>query len=379
MGIRKVMIIAGEASGDLHGGNLVREMRAADPEISFYGIGGVKMQAAGVNLIGDAAEMAVVGLTEAIAKIGMFIRVFRRLKASLKNDPPDLLILIDYPDFNLPLAKVARKLGIKVLYYISPQIWAWRRRRINTIRKTVDKMVVILPFEEEFYRRAGVEALFVGHPLLDEVKTQNPRGDVLQSLGFNEQKVVIALLPGSRKSEVSRHLPEMLGACKILSNTVPAVQFALLLAPTLDVSFVKDIVERFLVPVKIVQNGIYDVIAASDAAIVASGTATLETALLETPMVVVYKVSYVSYMLGKMFINVDHISLANLIAQEGIVPELIQRDVNAERIAAETRTLITDKLKAGEMKLALAKIRERLGSPGAAKRTAEIALDMFAR
>ncbi len=379
MGIRKVMIIAGEASGDLHGGNLVREMHAADPEISFYGIGGVKMQAAGVNLIGDAAEMAVVGLTEAIAKIGMFIRVFRRLKASLKNDPPDLLILIDYPDFNLPLAKVARKLGIKVLYYISPQIWAWRRRRINTIRKTVDKMVVILPFEEEFYRRAGVEALFVGHPLLDEVKTQHPRGDVLQSLGFNEQKVVIALLPGSRKSEVSRHLPEMLGACKILSNTVPAVQFALLLAPTLDVSFIKDIVERFLVPVKIVQNGIYDVIAASDAAIVASGTATLETALLETPMVVVYKVSYVSYMLGKMFINVDHISLANLIAQEGIVPELIQRDVNAERIAAETRTLITDKLKAGEMKLALAKIRERLGSPGAAKRTAEIALDMFAR
>ena len=377
MTAHKIMIIAGEASGDMHGGNLVREMRAIEPDLLFYGIGGTKMQMAGVKRVADAADMAVVGLTEAIAKLRTFLWVMRRLKASLKDDPPDLVILIDYPDFNLPMAKAAHKLGIKVLYYISPQVWAWRRGRINVIRETVDKMVVILPFEEEFYRGAGVNVTFAGHPLLDEVKTKYDRRDVIKRLGFKEEAVTVALLPGSRTNEVSTLLPEMLAACNALTKTISPVEFVLPLASTLSFSFISDILARSSVRVKVVQEDVYDVIAASDAAIVASGTATLETALLGTPMVVVYKVSGISYMIGKLFINVDHISLVNLIAQRKVVPELIQGDANPERIAAETRALITDKKKAREMKLSFAEIRKKLGSPGAAERTARIAWEML--
>jgi lipid-A-disaccharide synthase len=371
------MIIAGEASGDMHGGNLVQAMRAIDPDLLFYGVGGIKMQMAGVKLAANAADMAVVGLTEAIFKIRTFLRVMRRLKASLKDDPPDLLILIDYPDFNLPLAKAARKLRIKVLYYISPQVWAWRKGRINAIRETVDQMVVILPFEEEFYRQAGVNVTFAGHPLLDEVKTKHGRHDVINRLGFKEGAVTVALLPGSRKNEVSRLLPEMLAACDILNKMIFPVQFVLPLASTLSFSFINDILARSLVQVKIVQDDIYDVIAASDAAIVASGTATLETALLETPMVVIYKISDISYAIGKRFIKVDHISLVNLIAGKEIVTELVQNDANPQRIAAETRALLVNKKKADEMKLSFAEIRGKLGSPGASERTAKIAWEML--
>ena len=371
------MIIAGEASGDMHGANLVHAMHAIDPDLLFYGIGGTKMRIAGVKLAADAADMAVVGLTEAIAKIGTFLRVMRRLKVSLKDDSPDLLILIDYPDFNLPMAKAAYKLGIKVLYYISPQVWAWRKARINVIRKCVDQMVVILPFEEEFYRQVGVDAAFVGHPLLDVVKTEHGRHEEMNRLGFKEDAVTVALLPGSRKNEVSRLLPEMLAACEILNKMISPVQFLLPLASTVSLSFIKDLLVRSLVPVKIVQDDIYDAIAASDAAIVASGTATLETALLGTPMVVVYRISGISFAVGKRFINVDYISLANLIAQKRIVPELIQGEANSQRIAAETRELIVNKKKADEMRLSFSEIREKLGHPGASQRAAKIAWKML--
>jgi lipid-A-disaccharide synthase len=210
------MIVAGEASGDLHGGNLVREMRRIDPDLSFYGVGGKRMQAAGVELLADAADMAVVGLTEVAFKLGMILRVMRRLKASLLEEKPDLVILIDYPDFNLPVARAAGKRGIKVLYYISPQVWAWRKGRIETIRKTVDRMVVILPFEEKFYRDAGVDVTFVGHPLLDEVRKKYPRPEALKRFGLREEAITVAILPGSRRSEVAVLLPEML-----FSGSVP--------------------------------------------------------------------------------------------------------------------------------------------------------------
>ncbi|MCX5820699.1 MAG: lipid-A-disaccharide synthase, partial [Deltaproteobacteria bacterium] len=190
------MIVAGEASGDLHGGNLVLAMHQIDPDLSFYGVGGKRMQAAGVELLADAADMAVVGLTEVAFKLGMILRVMRRLKVSLLEEKPDLVILIDYPDFNLPVARAARKRGIKVLYYISPQVWAWRKGRIETIRKTVDRMVVILPFEEKFYRDAGVDVTFVGHPLLDEVRKKYPRSEALKRFGLREEAITVAILPG---------------------------------------------------------------------------------------------------------------------------------------------------------------------------------------
>jgi lipid-A-disaccharide synthase len=374
---RKVMIVAGEASGDLHGGNLVRAMRQIDPGLSFYGVGGMRMKAAGVELLANAADMAVVGLTEVVFKLGTNLRVMHRLKASFKKERPDLVILIDYPDFNLPLARSARRLGVKVFYYISPQVWAWRKDRIDTIRTSVDRMAVILPFEENFYREAGVDVTFVGHPLLDEVKKKYARPEALRRFGLKDEAITVGLLPGSRRSEVARLLPEMLGACRILAEKLSPLQFILPLAGTLDPGFVRDILSQFPVKVNIIPDEIYDVIAVSDAAIVASGTATLETALLEIPMVVVYKVSAASYAVGRRFIRVKHISLVNIIAGRTVVPELIQDEANPERIAAEVRELIVRREKAREMKTALAEIRGKLGTPGASQRTARIACDML--
>jgi len=335
------------------------------------------MRAEGVELLADAADMAVVGLTEVILKLGAILRVMHRLKATLAGERPDLVILIDYPDFNLPLARAARKRGIKVLYYISPQVWAWRKGRIETIRKTVDRMAVILPFEEKFYREAGMDVTFVGHPLLDEVRKKYPHAEALKRLGLQGDAITVAVLPGSRRSEVARLLPEMLGACRILTEKLTPLQFVLPLAGTLDPVFVRDILRQFPVTINVVRDEIYDAIAVSDVAIVASGTATLETALLETPMVVVYKVSASSYAIGRRFIRVDHISLVNIIAGRSVVPELIQDNANPERIAAEVRELIVKRGKAGEMKASLAEIRGKLGTPGAAQRTARVACDML--
>jgi lipid-A-disaccharide synthase len=365
------MIVAGEASGDLHGGNLVRAMRRIDPDLRFSGVGGKRMREAGVELLADAADMAVVGLTEVVFKLAMILRVMRRLKASLRKEPPDLVILIDYPDFNLPLARTARKRGLKVLYYISPQVWAWRKGRIETIRKAVDRMVVILPFEEKFYRDAGVDVTFVGHPLLDEVRKKYARSEALKRFGLREEAITVAILPGSRRSEAALLLPEMLRACRILTEKISPI------AGTLDPTFVRNILRQFPIRVNVIPDEIYDVIAVADAAIVASGTATLETALLETPMVVVYKVSGVSYAIGRRFIRVDHISLVNLIAGRAVVPELIQTEANPERIAAEVRELVTRRGNARDMKFALAEIRGKLGTPGASQRTARIACDML--
>ncbi len=376
---RRVMIVAGEASGDLHGGNLVREMCRIDPDISFYGVGGKRMRTEGVELLADAADMAVVGLTEVFFKLGSILRVMCRLKASLTRERPDLVILIDYPDFNLSIAHAARRHGIKVLYYISPQVWAWRKGRIDTIRKSVDRMAVILPFEENFYREAGVDVTFVGHPLLDEVKTKYPRAEALKRFGLKDEAITVGILPGSRQSEVARLLPEMLGACRILTDKLSPLQFVLPLAGTLDPDSIRDILRQFPVKVNVIRDEIYDVIAVSDAVIVASGTATLETALLETPMVVAYKVSAFSYAVGRRFISVDHISLVNIIAGRTVVPELIQDDATPERIATEVRELIVQQGKTREMKAALSEISGKLGTPGASQRTARIACDMLGK
>jgi lipid-A-disaccharide synthase len=372
------MIVAGEASGDLHGGNLVRAMHQIDPGLAFYGVGGKRMQTAGVELLADVADMAVVGLTEVVFKLGTILRVMRRLKVSLLEVRPDLVILIDYPDFNLPLARAARKRGVKVLYYISPQVWAWRKGRIEMIRKSVDRMAVILPFEEAFYRTAGVDVAFVGHPLLDEVRRKYTRTEAFKRFGLTEEAVTVGILPGSRRSEVARLLPEMLRACRILAERLSPLQFVLPLAGTLDPGFVRDLLSQFpAVKVNVIQDETYDVIAVCDAAIVASGTATLETALLETPMVVVYKVSASSYAIGRRFIRVEYISLVNIIAGRSVVPELIQGDASPERIADEVRELLVRGGKAREMKAELAEIRGKLGTPGASLRTARIACEML--
>lgn len=376
---KKVMIVAGEASGDLHGANLVRAMHRLDSSLEFYGVGGQKMKLAGVRQIADAADMAVVGLTEVFSKLGMILRVMRRLKKSLLEERPALVILIDYPDFNMPLAKAATKKGFKVFYYISPQVWAWRRGRIGQIKKYVTKMAVILPFEAEMYHQARVDAVFVGHPLLDVVKTGYTRPEALHKFNLEDGTTTVGILPGSRLSEVTKLLPEMLKTALILKEKLPAVQFVLPLADTLDQDYIAAMLQPHQdeLDIKIIRNEIYDVLAVCDAAMVASGTATLETALIGTPMIIVYKMSPFSFLMGRLFVNVSHIGLANIIAGRTIVPELIQRDANPERMAKELLAILTDEERKTQIRKDLSGIREKLGSPGAAQRAAQLALEIM--
>jgi lipid-A-disaccharide synthase len=371
------MIIAGEASGDMHGANLVREMLKIDPALNFYGIGGKKLQEEGVKLLANASDMAVVGLTEVVSKLGSILKIMGMMKKSLDKRRPDLVILIDYPDFNLPLAKAAKKRGIKVFYYISPQVWAWRKGRIGQIKKTVDKMAVILPFEVDTYGQEGFAVNYVGHPLLDMVKLNYSKQESRKKFGLAENKITIGILPGSRSSEVRKLMPELLRAAEILAQKIPDVQFVLPMADTLEETSVTEIISRFNVKVKVISGHTYDVISCADLALVASGTATLETALLGVPMVIVYKISLLSYFIGRLFVHVKNIGLVNIIAGKTIVPELIQGDARGKHIAIEALAILTNGEKKQEMIKELEAIRAKLGDPGAAIRSAEIACDMI--
>lgn len=374
---KTVMIIAGEASGDMHGASLVREMLKIDASLNFYGIGGKKLEEAGVQLLANASEMAVVGLTEVFSKLGMFLRIMNQMKKSMDYRKPDLVILIDYPDFNLPLAKAARKRGIKVFYYISPQVWAWRKGRIQQIRKLVNKMAVILPFEVDTYKQKGFAVDYVGHPLLDLVKPHYSKSESHKKFNLSQKKTTVGLLPGSRLSEVEKLLPEMLRAAVILAKKDSDIQFVLPLADTLEKKIITSIISRFGIKVTVISNNTYDVISCADLVIVASGTATLETALLEVPMIIVYKISPFSYFIGKLVVSVKNIGLVNIIAGKTIVPELIQDMANGESIAAEALAILTNEERRLGIIRELAEIRAKLGEPGAARRAANLAYDML--
>lgn len=374
---KEIMIVAGEASGDLHGSTLVKALLDLDPALRIYGIGGQKMEQVGVELLARSSDMAVVGLTEVFHKLRFILKAFFKLKRILKKARPDLVILIDYPDFNFPLARSAKKVGIPVFYYISPQVWAWRKNRIKTLRKITDRMAVILPFEAEMYAKEGLQVNFVGHPLLDVARRNYPPEEALRLLHLKADAPVIGLLPGSRENEVKKLLPEMLQAALILRKKRPDLQFILPLADTLDPALVNGIMAHYPVKVEIVRENIYDVMSLAEAVMVASGTATLETALMETPMVIVYKVSALTYWVGRMIIDVPNIGLVNLIAGKTIVPELIQQDASAEKIAEEIEAILSDKKRSDGIKRELARVREKLGTPGVSRRTAKLAYELI--
>ncbi|MCX7635288.1 MAG: lipid-A-disaccharide synthase [Syntrophales bacterium] len=374
---KKVLIVAGEASGDLHGAQLVTAMKNIVPALTFYGVGGERLRNAGVRLMAHAADMAVVGLTEVIAKLPKILAVRQHLQASFTTEKPALVILIDYPDFNLPLARAAKKKGIKVFYYISPQVWAWRRGRIEEIRRNVDAMAVILPFEEEFYARYGLKATFVGHPLLDVVSTPHGPEEARRRLGLDEACPTVGLLPGSRMSEVKKLLPVMIQAGRIIQECLGEVQFVLPVAETLEHAVVEDCVADSGLTVLLTNGGCYDALAAADMAIVASGTATLETALMGRPMVIIYKVSLLTYLLGRIFVHVENIGLVNIIAGRTVVPELIQGQASPENIATAALDIMTDPGRREAIIQELSQIRGRLGQPGAAQRAAALACGML--
>ena len=374
---RKILVVTGEASGDLHASHLVTAMRACTQHLEFYGMGGEKLRAAGMRIVFDIAQLSVMGITEVIRHLGKLYRVFSSLKSSLKHDRPDLLILVDYPDFNLRLAKAAKKYSIPVLYYISPQVWAWRTSRLKQIGDLVTKMIVVFPFELPLYEKAGIDASFVGHPLLDILTVTRPKEESTGHFGLDEHKTTIGLLPGSRLSEVKKLLPPMIEAAQHLKEHFSNLQFIVPIAPGLQKKEIEQLLQSATVPITAVSDSIYEVIDSSYLVIVASGTATLETALLATPMVIVYKMSPLSYLIGKALVKVPYIGMANIIAGKRVVPELIQGEATPGNIAAAVTRMLKDTRYYQNICEELASIKKKLGEPGASKRAAQIAVNML--
>ncbi len=379
--MKSVMIVTGEASGDLHGANLVKAMLRRDPNITFSGMGGEELAGAGVDLLFDAEKVSVMGIVEVISHLPDIRKAQKILKYHLATARPDLLIIIDLPDFNLLLAKSAKKHGIPVFYYISPQVWAWRSGRVRTIAARVDTVGVILPFEEKFFCERGVKAHYVGHPLLDTVAVTESRADFLNRHGVDPGRKCIGLLPGSRSREISFLLPIFLDAAlKLQESSTEPLTFLIPLASTISEQQLFDQgLDRYekLLDIRIIKGERYNLMAACAAVVAASGTVTLELALLRVPMIVTYKFSPFTYHLGKLLIKLKHFSLVNLIAEREIVPELLQDQVCPETIASSLYDLTYDVHIRREMQKGLMEVCEKLGSKGASDKAAELALKML--
>ena len=373
----RVLLVAGEASGDVHGADLVRALRASLPALEVFGLGGDQLRAEGMRTIADASEVATVGLTEGAGRLGALLRVYRLLVARLRDDPPDLCVLIDFPEFNLRLARVARRAGVPVLYYIAPQVWAWRRGRVRKIARRVDRLAVVFPFEPALYEGHLPEVEFVGHPLLDRVRATRPREETLRLYDLDPARHTVLLLPGSRAKEVANLLPGMMDAARRLAATTP-VQFALALAHTVRRGDVEAMLRSGGVDVTVVDGDAYNLMAAAQVALVASGTATLECALLECPMVIVYRMSPFTFFVARRLVRgVRHIGMPNIVAGRQVVPELLQREARGERIAAVARDILETPGRREAMVADLRDVRARLGRGGAAERVAEIAVELL--
>jgi len=374
---KKIMLVAGEVSGDLHGAHLVEAIQEIEPEIQFFGVGGEGLEKRGMKLLHHVHSLSVVGISEAFRKLRTALKILRELKEAMEQERPDLIILIDYPEFNLRLARIARKKRIPVLYYISPQIWAWRPGRVRSIAKLVRKMVVLFPFEVPLYEAAGVDVEWVGHPLLDIVRPSLSREEAFEQFGIDPEQKTIALLPGSRIEEVARLLPPLLDSTILLRKKMSELQFIIPLAPGISETNLHTILRDGPVPIRVVNGFGYDVMTLSDLIITASGTATLEAAILGKPMVIVYKVSSLSYWVARALIRVKHIGLVNLVAGKEIARELLQKDVNPERITKEALRLLKDPVLYGKTVESMAEVRQSLGEPGAANRAARIVLSLL--
>jgi len=370
------MIVAGEASGDIYGADLVTEALKLAPDLHFSGIGGARMRESGVEILVDSSDMAVVGFVEVIKHFDVIFSAFRRLKQILLDDPPDLLILIDYPGFNLRLAKIAKKSGVKVLYYIIPQIWAWRQGRVKKIARLADHMAVILPFEAPFYQRAGVPVSFVGHPMLDMVNVTYDRSAAATSFNLDPSRKIVGLFPGSRHNEIERLLPVIIGAANKLKERFPNIQFILPLASTLQRDDIVPQLTAAGLDVTTTRDRIHDMIRACDAVISVSGTVTLEIALVGTPMVIIYKLSPLTYQLAKRLVKVPNIGLCNIVAGETVVRELIQDQANPAAIADEVEKLLTNRSYHSAIAGKLGDVRAKLGRGGASALVARLALTL---
>lgn len=377
----RILLVAGEASGDIHGAALVRELRRRCPGAQVSGIGGTYLRREGMEIFVDTATVATMGLTEILGSAGRLLAAFRRMKRILHEERPDLLVLIDYPEFNMMLAKHAKRLGVPVFYYISPQVWAWRRGRIRKIVARVDRLGVIFPFEAELYNEiapgdtpsARPIAVFVGHPLIESVHPLRSAAETRARHGLDPDRLLLAILPGSRKKELDLLLRPALEAASRLQ--VEGWQAVVVLAHTLTEDDLRAALDGAPVGVPVISGETYDVLHAADAALVKSGTGTLETALLGRPMVIMYRVSRLTHAIAKRMIRVDHIGMPNLILGQRIFPECVQDQVTAENLVAAVHEVYGRR---DEMQRVLEDLRTRLGEPGAAGRAAELALDLIA-
>ena len=379
MTAKHVMILAGEASGDAHAAEFVEVLKQREPALRISGMGSREMQAAGVDVFYDSAKIAVMGLVEVLKHWGEIKHAMARVREQLKATRPDLLVLVDYPEFNLKMAASARELGIPVLFYISPQLWAWRPKRIHKIGRLIDHMAVLFEFEKKYYQDANIPVTFVGHPLVDKVKISRSVEATRAALEIPDGSRVIGLLPGSRRSEVSRLLPVMLSAARQMSARDPELSFLLPVAATLDRDEIESTVSASGVKVHITEDDVYDVIASCKAVVTCSGTVTLETALLEVPMCIAYRMSAVSHAILSRLITIPYIGLVNIVAQKAVVREFIQREATAENIAEELFRILEDRTYRARMYAGLRQVRYNLGSGKGSANMAELVLSLLAK
>jgi lipid-A-disaccharide synthase len=365
-----VCISCGEASGDLYAAALARELRAVEPGIEVFGFGGRALRDAGAELVGDYRGLTVTGLVEAVGVLPRSYAMYRRLVAAARRARPDVFVAVDFPDFNFRVAAAMRRLGVPTVYYVGPQLWAWRPGRMRTMRRLASLVLVIFPFEEPLYRAAGVPVAFVGHPLVDLARPGADRAAFLHGLGLAADAPTIALLPGSRPNEVRAILPGLLAAGRLIEAAVPGAQFVLARAPGLADALFAPAGGPEGPPVTVVEGRTDEVLASSDVALVASGTATVQAALHERPMVIVYRVSPVTYRLGRPFVRVSTFGMVNLIAGRRVVPELVQDAFTPTAVADEAVSLLTDAARAAAVRAALREVRDRLGASGASRRAA---------
>lgn len=375
------MVSCGEASGDLYAGALVRELRREAPDVEVFGFGGPQLAAAGAELVGDFRGLTVTGIVEVAKQLPRTYAMYRRLVAAARERQPDVLVLIDFPDFNFRLGRAVRRLGIPIVYYISPQLWAWRAGRLATMKQFVDRVLVIFPFEPDIYREAGIPVEFVGHPLIDLVPAPEPRAALLERFGIEGDAPTVALLPGSRPNEVRAILPVLVDASRLVREAVPGVQFLLARAPHLDDHLFTPVREACAsgLPLSVVEGDTDRVLAAADVTVTASGTATIQTALHECPMVIVYRLSPLTYRIGIRFVRVHMYGMVNLVAGQRVATELIQHAFTSQATAAECVSLLTDAGRAERMRADLRDVRARLGGPGASRRAAAAVIAVAGR
>ncbi len=367
--LQRVLMIAGEPSGDLHGSGVVRELKKRLPGIDVFGVGGEKMKAEGFDVVFPISRLSFMGFLEVVKNLSVVKELERTLEALIESRRPDVVVLIDYPGFNLRFAKKVKQRGIRILYYISPQVWAWHKSRVKKIRSLVDRMKVVFPFEVEIYEQEGINVEFVGHPLAEKIGATGSREDFFQKHGLDPAKKLLALLPGSRKQEIEKIFPTMLATAGLLRKTLN-VQVAVGVAPNLGAAYLKTFITDDA-SIILVEEATYDVMAYADAAIVTSGTATLETGWFGTPMAVVYKTSPATYTIGRALVGVPFIGLVNIVAGEKVVPEFVQHEMNVKNLVKEMSKQLTDAGYASAMRKRLSVIKSKLGTAGASARVAE--------